>query len=352
MEKVAIIGLGLIGTSIGLGLRDWAARDKRAGSDKLHVVGFDVDIAQQQQAKRMKATDDMTWDMPSVVRDADLVIIATPVGAVPQVFETIGDHLKHGSVVTDVCSTKGQVMDWAREKLPTTTSFVGGHPMAGKTQSTEAAEATLFKGATWCVCPSVRASEAAVQTVLGMISALEAEPQFIDPEEHDGFVGGVSHLPFVMSSALMNTVSSGPAWRDMKLLSASGFRDVSRLAAGSPEMHRDICISNRDSILRWLDEYAAQLQQFRVLLANEDEEQSAKLLDYFNQARDARADWATAERTDGQLTQDTETELSKTALTGQFSQMLFGGLARRRLGDSAKGNGANEQKRRERDDRK
>ena len=351
MERVAIIGLGLIGTSIGLGLRDWVARDKRAGSDKLHVVGFDIDIAQQQQAKRMKATDDMTWDMPAAVRDADLVIIATPVGAIPQVFETIGDHLKHGSVVTDVSSTKGLVMGWAREKLPTTTSFIGGHPMAGKTQSTEAAEATLFKGATWCICPSVRASEAAVQTVLGMVAALEAEPQFIDPEEHDGFVGGVSHLPFVLSSALMNTVSSGPAWRDMKLLSASGFRDVSRLASGSAEMHRDIVQTNRTSVLRWVDEYAVQIQEFRALLAEESDNQSAKLLDYFSRARDARADWATAERTDGQLTQDTESELSKTALTGQFSQMLFGGLARRRL-DSGKGTGANESKRKERSDRK
>jgi prephenate dehydrogenase len=350
MERVAIIGLGLIGTSIGLGLRDWAARDKRAGGEKLHVVGFDIDIAQQQQAKRMKATDDMTWDMPAAVRDADLVIVATPVGTIPQVFETIGDHLKHGSVVTDVCSTKGQVMAWAREKLPTTTSFIGGHPMAGKTQSTEGAEATLFKGATWCVCPSVRASEAAVQTVLGMVAALEAEPQFIDPEEHDGFVGGVSHLPFVLSSALMNTVSTGPGWRDMKLLSASGFRDVSRLAAGSAEMHRDICQTNRASVLRWLDEYAARLQEFRTLLAEEGDDQAEKLLAFFNQARDARADWATAERGDGQLTQDTEGELSKSAISGQFSQMLFGGLARRRP-DASKTNGANDTKRKERSDR-
>src|SRR4051794_17823349 len=174
MEKVAIIGLGLIGTSIGLGLREWAARD-RGNAGKLRIAGFDIDMAQQQQAKKMKAADDFPWDMPSAVKDADLVVIAVPVGAVPSVFETIGDHLKHGSVVTDVCSTKGQVMAWAREMLPTTTSFVGGHPMAGKTQSTEAAEATLFKGATWCVCPAVRAPEVAVQTVLGMVAALDAE---------------------------------------------------------------------------------------------------------------------------------------------------------------------------------
>ena len=347
MEKIAIIGLGLIGTSIGLGLRDWAAREKQA----VTVVGFDIDLAQQQQAKRMKATDDMSWDMPSVVKDADLVIVATPVGTIPDVFETIAAHLKHGSVVTDVCSTKGQVMAWAREKLPTTCSFIGGHPMAGKTQSTEGAEATLFKGATWCLAPSVRASEASVQTVLGLVAALQAEAQFIDADEHDGFVGGVSHLPFVMSSALMNTVSVSPAWRDMKLLSASGFRDVSRLAAGGVEMHRDICLTNRESVLRWLDAYTAELQAFRATLADTGPEQREKLGLFFTQARDARADWATAERTDGELAQETESELSKNGIGGQFGQMLFGGMLRRRL-DPSKTGGATETKRPERKDRK
>ncbi|MGN6756939.1 MAG: prephenate dehydrogenase [Thermomicrobiales bacterium] len=350
MERVAIIGLGLIGTSIGLGLREWSAREMRYEQDRLHVVGFYVDLAQQQQAKRMKATDEMSWNMSSAVRDADLVIIATPVGAVREVFTTIGDQLKHGSAVTDTCSTKGQVMAWAKELLPTTTNFVGGHPMAGKTQSTEAAEATLFKGATWCVCPAVKASEGAVQTVLGMIAALGADAQFVDPDEHDGFVGGISHLPFVLSSALMNTVSAGPAWRDMKLLSASGFRDVSRLAAGSPEMYRDICQTNRESLLRWIDEFGASLQSFRGLLASEDPAQAAAIQDYFTRARDARADWATAERTDGGILQDTEGELSKSSLGGQVGQMLFGGLVRRRP-PLPNGNGAGEKGRQERPDR-
>lgn len=334
MERVAIIGLGLIGTSIGLGLREWAAREKkRDGQDRLQVVGFDSDLAQQQLAKKMKAIDDTAWDMPTVVRDADVVIVATPVGAVAEVFQTIGDHLKHGSVVTDVCSTKGQVMGWAREFLPTTTNFIGGHPMAGKTQSTEAAEATLFKGATWCVCPSVRASEEAVQTVIGIIAALDAEPQFIDAHEHDGFVGAVSHLPFVLSTVLMNTVSAGPAWRDMKLLSASGFRDTSRLAGGSAEMHRDICLTNSESIVRWIDEFSVGLQEMRAMMTSDQPDQATALHNYFVKARDARADWATAERVVGQLAQDTEAELSKTAIAGQFGQMLFGGLARRRRPD-------------------
>jgi prephenate dehydrogenase len=353
MEKVSIIGLGLIGASIGLGLREWDARENRDGS-KLQVVGFDIDLAQQQQARRMKAVQDTSWDLPSAVHDADLVIVATPVGAVREVFTTIGDHLKHGSVVTDTCSTKAQVMDWARELLPTTTNFVGGHPLAGKTQSTEAADAKLFQGATWCITPMLKAPEAAIQTVLGLAAALGAESQFIDPVEHDAFVGGVSHLPFVLSSVLMRTVSGGPAWRDMKTLTATGFRDVSRLAAGSPAMYRDICLTNRESLLRWVDEYAAGLQQVRALLADESDPEGKALEDYFTGARDARADWATAERTDGELRQDTEQELSKASLSGQFTQMLFGGLARRRRFDRSDPSGAHDaggNGRRERPDR-
>lgn len=329
MERVAILGLGLIGTSIGLGLRQWAAGGK-GEAQKLHVVGFDIDMSQQQQAKRMKATDEMSWDLPSAVRDADLVIVATPVGTLPEVFETIGNSLKHGSVVTDVCSTKGEVMQWAKEKLPTTCSFIGGHPMAGGVRSTEGATATLFNGATWCICPSVRASEEAVQTVLGLIAALGAEPQFIDPHEHDGFVGGVSHLPFVLSSALMNTVTTSPGWRDMKLLSATGFRDVSRLAAGSAEMHRDICLTNRESVLRWLDEFSERLHDFRTQLSEAGPEHDKAVYDFFVQARDARADWSTAERDDGSLAQETANELGSGSISNQFSQMFLGGLLRKR----------------------
>ena len=349
MEKVAILGLGLIGTSIGIGLRKWAATDR--GGSQLRVTGFDSDIAQQQAAKQLKATDEVAWDLPAAVRDADLVIVATPVGAVREVFGAIGDHLKHGSVVTDTCSTKARVMAWAGELLPTTTSFVGGHPLAGKTQSTEAADGDLFLAATWCLCPAVKAPEAAVQTVLGMVAALGAEPQFIDPHEHDGFLGAVSHLPFVLSSALMNTVSAGPAWRDMKTLTATGFRDVSRLAAGSPVMYRDIGVTNRDSLLRWIDEFSVSLQEVRGILAAEGPGQEQALEAYFNRAREARADWATAERRDGELLQETEAELSKGSLGGSFSQLVFGGLGRRRRIDEFNDRHGNGDKPRPRRDR-
>src|ERR671915_995915 len=186
----------------------------------------------------------------------------------------IGDHLKAGAVVTDVGSTKAQVLGWADEVLPRTVSFVGGHPLAGKAQSIEAAEADLFKGATWCVCPSVRAEEDAIRNVLGLIAATEAEPFFVDPTEHDAFVAGISHLPFVLSAALMRAVSADPSWRDMRTLTAGGFRDVSRLAAGSPAMHRDILLTNRDAVGRWIDAVVGTLGEVRQTLASGDERAS------------------------------------------------------------------------------
>jgi len=329
MQHVTIVGLGLIGSSIGLGLRRWATNDgKRAAV--LEVTGFDAVLDQQNYSKKLKAVDHTEWDLTKAARDADLIVIAVPPLAVREVFESIAPHLKVGATVTDVTSTKVDVMRWANELLPETVHFVGGHPMAGKSQSVEGAEAELFQGATWCVVPSVRADETAVQTVLGMVSALGAEPLFIDAHEHDGFVGAVSHLPSLLSIALMRTVSKDPAWRDMKHLTATGFRDVSRLAAGSPEMHRDICITNREAIVRWMGAAIDELQHARSLIAAGSDEADETLLKLFEQARDARADWATTERRAGELGQSTQGELSNVSVGEQMNQMFFGSMFRRK----------------------
>jgi prephenate dehydrogenase len=238
--------------------------------------------------------------------------------------------MKSGAVVTDTGSTKEEVLSWAQELLPRTVSFVGGHPMAGKAQSIEGAEADLFKGATWCVTPSVIAEDAAIRNVLGMISALGAEPYFLDPGEHDAYVAGISHLPAVLSAALMNSLSKDSSWRDMKSLTAGGFRDMTRLAAGSPDMHRDIALTNRDALTRWLDSYVTVLQDFRAAL-HEDADQSAKeLTTFFTQARDARAEWATQTTREGELLQGTQAELSKEGFGDQMGRMLLGGFMRKR----------------------
>ena len=350
MQRVAIIGLGLIGGSIGLALKRWSQANAKGGGQALEVVGFDTDLEQQNFAKKISAVDRAEWNLSKAVQNADIVILCTPVGAMRELFVDVAELLKPGAIVTDVGSTKSQVLAWADELLPQTVSFVGGHPMAGKAQSIEAAEADLFKGGTWCVCPSVRANEDAIRNVLGIIAACDAEPYFVDPLEHDAYVAAISHLPFVISAALMKAVSTDSSWRDMKTLTAGGFRDVSRLAGGSPAMHRDILLTNTDAIGRWLDAYIATLQDVRSTIAAGGDEMGDKLTAFFEQARDARAEWSTQTTREGELLQSTDAELAAAGNIGdQMGRMLFGGFARgrrSRLDRMTKptGNGKNDRK--------
>jgi prephenate dehydrogenase len=328
-QKVTIVGLGLIGGSIGLGLKRWSNNSGKR-EDVLEITGFDIDLQNQNFAKKAKAVDRTEWSIVKAVESADLIILAIPPQAVREIMESIGPELRPGAVVCDVSSTKADIMRWAAELLPDTVHFVGTHPMAGGSQSIEAADAGMFDGATWCVVPSVQADEAAVQTVLGMVSALGAEPMFVDAHEHDGFVGAISHLPFVLSISLMRAVSADPAWRDMQLLSATGFQDVSRLAGGSPQMHRDICVTNREAVVRWIGEAVDQLEHMQSLVAAGTDEADETLLRVFEEARDARALWATRERSDGKLIQNTSDELVDFSVGGQISQLMFGSFLRRK----------------------
>jgi prephenate dehydrogenase len=207
--------------------------------------------------------------------------------------------------------------------------------MAGKALSIEGADADLFKGATWCVTPSVKADEAAVRNVLGMITALGAEAYFVDPHEHDAYVAGISHLPFVLSAALTNTLGSDSSWKDMKTLTAGGFRDMTRLAGGSPAMHRDIVITNRDAVLRWIDQFQAELSSLRKSIAGTDSETSeAELTSIFERARDIRAEWATQTTREGELLQQTGGDLAIDSVGDQVSRMFFGSLFKRRMAEA------------------
>ena len=332
MQRVAIVGLGLIGGSVGLGLKAWAAAQTTGEKSPLFVVGFDTDLEQQSYAKKIGAVDRTEWRLPDAVTDSDVVVLCTPVRAMREIFADIAPHLKPGAVVTDVASTKANVLQWADETLPSSVSFVGGHPMAGKALSIEGAEAELFKGATWCVTPSVKAAEPAVKTILGLVAALGGEPYFVDPAEHDAYVAGVSHLPFVVSTTLMNVLSRDDSWRDMKTITAGGFRDMTRLAAGSAAMHRDIVMTNRDAILRWIDQFQGELSRLRSTVADSSgEDTEATLTGYFEQARDARAEWATQTTREGELLQQTGQDLSTDTFGDQMGRMVMGGFFKKRM---------------------
>jgi prephenate dehydrogenase len=327
MQQIGIIGLGLIGSSIGMGLRKWAAAD---GKQKVEIVGFDIDVANERYAKgKLNAVDRTIGSLPAIAEACDLLIIATPVRAMRDVFEIIAPHLREGATITDTGSTKAEVLAWADELLPRTVSFVGSHPMAGKTRGLEGASAELFTGATWVVIPTVNAGDAAVQNVVGLVSALGATPRFLDATEHDAYVAGISHLPLATSAALVHAISSDASWRDMKTLTAGGFRDATRLAAGDPIMSRDIFLTNRVGIARWLDRQIDELEKLRALLTDPGEESEQRIEEWFVQARDSRAEWSTQEGKSGELLQSTDEELNED-MKASFGRLFFGNIASRK----------------------
>ena len=279
-DRVAIIGLGLIGGSLGLALHTTKAARQ--------IVGYDLGKGVSDRARKVGAIDQSFHALADAVRGAELVILATPVGAMHALLQAIGPTLTPGTVITDVASTKAQVISWAEEFLPANTSFVGGHPMTGKEVSgVEAADAGIFKNRIYCLTPTPRTDPAAIYTVMALIEAIGARVRFLEPVEHDGQVAGVSHLPFLASIALVNTVADGSAWSDASLLAANGFRDISRLAAGNPEMYRDICLTNSEAITRWLDAYITTLYSLRDRVATHDKD----LNETFARAQQERQRW-------------------------------------------------------------
>ena len=277
MKRITIIGLGLIGGSLGLALRE----------PTLEIVGWDVSRDSVNRALKMGAIDTASKTLAASVDSSDLVIIATPLLAIPEVMKEIAPTLLPDATVTDTGSTKAAVMDWAEAYLPGV-DFVGGHPMAGKeVPGVENAEAELFKGATYCVCPSPAASRAAVDAVLSIVDKIGAVPYFPEPREHDAMVAATSHLPLILSSALMTLVSSSESWKEIRRVASTGFSGATRLASTVPSMSTGICVTNREAIEHWIDRYIEELLGYKALLAAGDDDIQTGL----TAARDARENW-------------------------------------------------------------
>ncbi len=262
-QRVAIVGLGLIGASLGLALHRLPRPPQ--------VVGYDQDAEARRRAARRHAADRVASSAVEAVEGADLVILATPVRAVVPLLREIAPHLAPACVVTDTGSTKEQVVAEAATAAPAVT-FVGGHPMAGRlTQGTPDADAGLFDGTIYCLTPTADTPPEAVARVTALVEAVRARPHFLAPAEHDSLVAAISHLPYLLASTLMLSTSDEAAWPEMALLAAGGFATMTRLAEGEPQMYTDICLTNRDAILRQLDRYVAALAELRAAIAAGDE---------------------------------------------------------------------------------
>ena len=292
MAKLTIVGTGLIGTSMALAL-------KEANINNLEIVGTDYNRDSRVGAQKSGGFDKIENKLLNAVHDADIVILAVPVMAMEETMGYIASELKEGCIVTDVGSTKRTIAEWASSILPEHVDYVGGHPMAGKeTHGPENAEANLFTDKVYCIIPSPTASKESVEQISKLATAVKAEPYYISLDEHDSYVAAVSHLPFVLSTALIQCTSGSENWDDISHLAASGFRDITRLASGDPVMHKDISVSNSEHITHWIDMLITNLESFKQLLAVQDErepseESSEEVLDYFTKALISRESWLT-----------------------------------------------------------
>lgn len=288
--QITIIGMGLIGTSLGMALRSVEERNSPLGA--LTVIGYDTDRRRTAEARGRLAIDREATSLDDAVAGSELVVVAVPVQEVRAVFTQIAPKLAPGAVVTDVASAKAQVAYWANEIFAARVPFVGGHPMAGREKSgPAAADGALFLDAIYCLCPAPSATAQAIDLVERMVHQIDAKVYFIDPLEHDVYVAGVSHLPFLLAAGLAAVTSDSPGWREMTPLAASGYRDMTRLASGDAQMHRDIVITNREPMLRWIDAMRDFLDTTRAQI---DAGDAAAVLEMFTRAQVAREEWLVA----------------------------------------------------------
>ncbi len=277
--RIAVIGVGLIGGSFALAL-------KQAGK-VTHVAGVGRSRTNLELARERRILDSIAPDAATAARDADLVLVAAPVGQFPAIFSALKDCK---ALITDAGSTKRDVIAAARAALgKKIAQFVPGPPVAGAEKSSAAAaSADLFRARRVILTPLKENPAAAVAKVRSLWEACGAHVTRLEPDEHDAVLAAVSHVPHLLAYALVHDIAGRRNAEQLFSYAAGGFRDFTRIASSHPEMWRDICIANRDAILAELARYQAQLGLVEKLLQAGD---AAALEKLFAGARDARDRW-------------------------------------------------------------
>jgi len=264
LKTLALVGVGLIGGSFALALR-------RAGA-VTRVVGFDRDRSALERGAALGVIDTAADSVSEAVKGADLVVVAVPVRAIGPVLHDVALALEPHAVVTDVGSTKEDVVRVARNELRERFArFVPGHPIAGREVSgVDAALPELFRGARVVLTPVAETAADAVETVRLAWEAVGAKVVTAQAADHDRIFAAVSHLPHILAFALVSEIAARGNAQDLLGFAAGGFRDFTRIAASSPEMWRDVSLQNREALLAEIDAYAARLAIFRELIEKGD----------------------------------------------------------------------------------
>jgi prephenate dehydrogenase len=278
--RLAVIGVGLIGGSFALALKQ--------AKQVSHVVGVGRNAANLKTALERGVIDSTAPDAAVAARGADLVLVATPVAQFAEIFKALAGSLEGKTLVTDGGSTKRDVIAAARKALGKGVSrFVPAHPIAGAEKSgAAAASADLFRGKRVVLTPLEENSKDSISRIEQAWKACGASVSRMSAEEHDAVLATVSHLPHLLAYALVHEVAGRDNSAQLFSFAAGGFRDFTRIASSHPEMWRDICVANRDQLLKETEKFSAKLEQVKKLLDN-----PAQLEKLFAEARAARDKW-------------------------------------------------------------
>lgn len=260
-EKTAILGVGLIGASIALAIRE------KGLSKTIH--GYGRNKVNLDRAKQLAIIDDYSLDPAIASRGADLIVLAAPVGALREIAGHIGPSLKQGALVTDAGSVKGRLVYDIESCIPAGSYYIGSHPIAGSDKSgIDDAKAGLFNKALCILTPTENSDKEALQKVAALWSAFGGRVEYIDPFEHDRIYAAVSHLPHMTAYSLVNALNDFNA--DYIKYAGQGFKDTTRIAMSSPELWRDIAIYNKDNLVKLMGLLRENIGNMEKLLTSGD----------------------------------------------------------------------------------
>ncbi|MDD5132158.1 MAG: prephenate dehydrogenase [bacterium] len=281
IKTVAIIGVGLIGGSLGMALKKSRAVGK--------VIGIGRNPEKLKKAKQLKAIDEFATDFRAGVKDADLVVICTPVGLIAPTLNRILPALRKGCIVTDVGSVKAPVVETAEKILQAKKiHFIGGHPMAGSEQAgVSNAQSNLFKNAVWILTPGSHTSLKEISLLHHLFSLTGAKIILLDPRKHDQIVSVTSHLPHLLAASLVNYLAAqNRKNKNTIALTAGGFRDMTRIASSSPEIWTDISLMNKQEIIKALTAFSRMTDRMINALRSSKRKQVFNLFAQAKQTRD------------------------------------------------------------------
>jgi len=280
IKKLVIFGVGLIGGSLALALRE--------ANYCQQIVGCGRSAESLQKAHDIGVIDSYSLDPQTAVRDADMVLLAVPMGAMQAVLEQIKDALPKNCILTDAGSTKGSIVEQVRAVMGADyTQFVPGHPVAGREKSgVEAAVVDLYQGRRVILTPTPTTNPRALESVAAMWEVTGALVEQMPVAMHDQVLAATSHLPHVLAFSLVDTLLNMPQQEDILRYAAGGFRDFTRIASSDPVMWRDICLYNGDAILDMIQALQTNLGEFAGLIREQDGEALHQRMSKAKQARD------------------------------------------------------------------